>query len=141
MAGSKTVAAQEEGQTMEHSRGVMEMFRKVQVSSWWWMAVADDDEDGELFNGGNGWLGGRRIWRMGWRKVEYRGRGMWIRLSVPSCKQKGLVIHCEERNSRIKRKEEGEGGVVTRNVICAFIAVDSLSTTDARDFVKFPFQS
>lgn len=34
MAGSKIVRAQEEGHTMEHSRGVMEMFRKV-VSSWW----------------------------------------------------------------------------------------------------------
>lgn len=33
MAGSKTVDAQEEGQTMEHSSGVIEMFRKV-VSSW-----------------------------------------------------------------------------------------------------------
>lgn len=67
MAGSKTVAAQVEGQTMEHSSGVMEMFRKV-VSSWWctwWKVVVDDPEDD-----GNGWLGGIRIWRMGWRKVE-----------------------------------------------------------------------
>lgn len=25
--------------------------------------------DDELMSDGNGWLGGRRIWRMGWRKV------------------------------------------------------------------------
>lgn len=66
MAGSKTAQAQEEGQTTEHSRGVMEMFRNV-VSSWWWRKLPTG---GEGVADGNGWLGGRRICRMGWRKVE-----------------------------------------------------------------------
>lgn len=46
---------------------------------------------------------------------------MWIRLSVPSCEQ-ALVMHCEGRKHWDKEKQN-ERGLVTRKVICAFIAV------------------
>jgi len=69
MAGSKTVLAQIEWQTMEHSMGVTEMLRK----PFWESGLRP-----------SGVLRGRKTWRMGWRKLEYRLSGMWMRLKVPS---------------------------------------------------------
>jgi hypothetical protein len=86
MAGSKSVVARELWQTMEHSMGVMLRLRKV----WWLLLVSmvrlrrsAAQERSEA------WFWGRRVWRIGWRKVEYRFRGMWIRAKVPSWMGRG----------------------------------------------------
>lgn len=62
MAGSKMEEAREMWQTMETSMGVIEMLRK----PWWESRAREAREESRL----GSWDCGRRVRRIGWRKVE-----------------------------------------------------------------------
>lgn len=61
MAGSKTDVAQAELHTMEHSMGVTLMLRK----PWRWSSMVRES----ALLGLGFWLGGRRTFRIGWRRL------------------------------------------------------------------------